>query len=1069
MTSTTERNVLDEDVDLNPQDLDVGRLASVAALALGLVHFWASWSGGFPLLQMRSVHIGGVLVVLWLVLLHQSKRRRNPLLIAATALVIGVSVYFMGLVFVSDDEILRRFAMAPDWQLALGLIVMLICLEASRRVMGVVLPAIVVGAALIVLFADKISLISDYVITVDGKDLVNTLTFSTNGLFGSITGASAGVIASFLILGSFLTASGGSQSFLNLARFLVGRFRGGPAKVSLLTSALFGTVSGSAVANVVVDGVFNIPLMKRSGYRPEFAAAVEANASTGGQIVPPVMGSAAFLMAEFLGIPYSDVLIAAIIPAALYYLALLITCHVEALKLGLPAIPKKQLPKANTLITREFVGSFAAPLTVLMIYLYVFDRSLMYASWAATMTVIIYMLTLMPVPFTVRVRKIIDAFRLSGIEIARIGAIVVAAQLMVTIMGISGMGPRIANELAGQNLPLAATLAILGITVILIGFPLPTAPAYILAASVANPLFTALNIDPLAGHMFLLYFAVYGNVTPPVMPSVYPAAAIARCDSMKAGWEASRLLAPAILVPFAFVLEPDILLTHGAALSIVLAVARMSVGILFVSCGLAFWALRPLPRWSGLLLAFAGVLVAWPGATTTATGAVLAAVALLPVLKGRRTSDVEANTTGAGVVTLPAAAAPLDGDDDAAIDGELVEVRGDGWTSLVKRASAVLGLREVGPSSTVVVGRIDAAEGLAAADGVRATGATLVLAPSASSDAVTADLVSRAPALALGPPDVTADWTAAGLTAATWVNLSDRIQSTAPWREEPADSSTTVVLLGAGPDDRSAVSRQETTAARRRRTEQMAGSFGFTGNDRLLLPAALDPVWVVAFAEAAHSAGAVVAIEPSATFDPQAWLDAVDRAKVSTAVLTTTMLGAVVEHARTTGATAPETLVAVIHGGDPCDVDVKRAGIALFGPILIEFFGTVDGAGTVIASEDWLDDVDAIGRSWSDDVEVFTVDGDGRRLPAGERGQIALAWNGDGITVSRRSASGDEQPVDVEHPYVTALTGTVDGDGLARVDERLAFEDRDAVLVGASPGRSALAASIDSIVHHGSS
>lgn len=1036
-TTTTERNVLDEDVDLDPHALDVGRLAGFAALALGLFHFWAGWSGGLPLLEMRATHLGGVLVVLWLVLLHQSKRRRNPLVIAATVLTIGVSVYFMALVFVSDDEILRRFTQAPDWQLLVGLIVLAICLEASRRVMGLVLPAMVLGSAAVVLLAEKSEWLSRWIIPVGGKDLVNTLAFSTNGLFGSITGTSAGVIASFLILGSFLTASGGSQSFLNLARFLVGRFRGGPAKVSLLTSALFGTVSGSAVANVVVDGVFNIPLMKRSGYRPEFAAAVEANASTGGQIVPPVMGSAAFIMAEFLGIGYSRVLIAAIIPAALYYLALLITCHVEALKLGLPAIPKKQLPKANTLITREFIGSFALPLTVLMVTLYVFDRSLLYASWTATVTVMAYMLTFMRLPLRQRVRKIIDAFRLSGIEIARIGAIVVAAQLMVTVMGVSGMGPRIANELAGADLPLAATLGILGVTVILIGFPLPTAPAYILAASVANPLFVSLDVDMLAGHMFLLYFAVYGNVTPPVMPSVYPAAAIARCDSMKAGWEATRLLTPAILVPFAFVLEPGILLSHGSFAGVALAVLRMAIGIGAVSCGLAFWLLRPLPRWSGILLAVSGVFIAWPSAFSTTFGAILAVGALLPVLLFYRSGASAADADAAGVMASGAEPSP--------------EVRGEEWNTLVSRSAAVFGLRELGPSSTIAIGALDSPAALAAVVASRhGGGATMLLSPAAA-DATAEMLGVHKPDLALAPADTVGVWTQAGVTAASWENFADRASSTAPVRTASAPSSTTIALLGRSADDPSALVRTETQAARRRRAEQMAGSFGFTSRDRVLLPSSLDGWWVVAFAEAALEAGAFVIIEPSTTFDPARWFECAQTAKASTVVLSTEMLREVVEHASNDGVTPPDTIVAVIHGGDPCDLTVKRAGIDVFGPILIEFTGGPDLAGTVLFCEDWLDDVEALGRPWSDDVRVFALDADGRRLPAGATGRIAVASAAEGTTVTRVLPSGEHVVLDEDHPYITGLTGSVDDDGNLRVPERRPFAGRDPVLAAARP------------------
>ena len=596
-----------------------------AAIALAVYHYWTSYRGSLPFIQHRSVHLGGVYIILLLSWLQPNSgaeinKRRVPLVVA---LIIASSAFFI-FSYTRDITFVRRQDPASLALVLWGIGVLLLGLELCRRVLGWMLSGIVLGLAAIVLLA-HIDFIpwSGWMASVTTSDMANTSLFTTQGIFGSITGVSAGVVASFLIFGGMLSASGGSDSLMDLARLLVGRFRGGPGKISVVTSAFFGTVSGSAVANVVVDGVFNIPLMKRTGFKPEFAAAVESTTSAGGQLVPPVMGAAAFIMAEFTNIPYRDIAIAAITPIVLYYLALFVSIHIQAVKEGLGGIPRAEIPPISRLWNSTFIGSFVLPMVVLLVFIYVFNRSLTFASWAATTTIIGFVLLRPGKTFADRLRIICEGARTAGIEIARIGAIVIAAQLLISVLGMSAIASRLANFLAMGSLPIGLGLVFLALVVVILGFGVPTAAAYVIAASFSTPIFGSLGIDPLPGHLFILYFTVYANVTPPVMPATYAASAIAKANAAQAGLIGMRLLLPALLVPFIFVTHPDLLLNQGSLGSGAILFVFVAVGLCITAMGLGGWFGRILERRERPVVAIIGVLIAWPNFILTLVGGIL--------------------------------------------------------------------------------------------------------------------------------------------------------------------------------------------------------------------------------------------------------------------------------------------------------------------------------------------------------------------------------------------------------------------------------------------------------------
>jgi TRAP transporter 4TM/12TM fusion protein len=420
-------------------------------------------------------------------------------------------------------------------------------------------------------------------------------------------------VVAFIFFGQALYAVGGDKFITDIALIIMGKYRGGPAKVSVVSSALFGTVSGSAVANVAVDGAITIPMMKRTGYPGHLAAAIEAVASNGGQITPPVMGAAAFLMAEFLNIPYGQIAMAAAVPAALYYLALFTQVDLEAAKHGLGGLPKDQIPKFRGVIRLGWV--FLFPLGFLV---YV----LMWENWeagkAGMATVLLtFIVGALQEETRPTFRKILSSIEETGRTLLDIVVITSLAGLVIGALQLSGLTFKLSLilvALSGGNV--LALLALTAIVCILLGMSMPTAVVYITLAVLVGPALAQLGIDPLAAHLFLFYFGMLSLITPPDCLATYTAAAIAGSDFWKTGWTGMRLGIAAYVVPFVFALHPALIL-KGALGEIILAVVASSIGTFLLAVGCAGYIFRPL-GWlkrgsfcaSGLLL----MLPTWQGA-----------------------------------------------------------------------------------------------------------------------------------------------------------------------------------------------------------------------------------------------------------------------------------------------------------------------------------------------------------------------------------------------------------------------------------------------------------------------
>ena len=516
----------------------------------------------------------------------------------------------------------RLAVLSPDRWIFGGLAIILL-LEATRRVAGGTLAWLALGVILYTKYAEFMPGIL-YSKSPSWARIVSYLYLDSNGMFGLPLDVAAGVVVAFILFGQALYAVGGDKFLTDLALIATGRFRGGPAKVSIVSSALFGTVSGSAVANVVVDGAITIPLMKSTGFPAHLAAAIEAVASNGGQITPPVMGAAAFLMAEFLNIPYGQIALAASIPAMLYYLALFTQIDLEAAKRGLLGLPKEQIPKFRNVIRLGWV--FLIPLAILV-------YTLMMENWEAGkagMVAVIGVLVVGALQKETRpsFKKIVAAFEETGKTLLDIVVITALAGVVIGALHLSGFTFKISLllvTLSGNNVYLLLLITALGC--LFLGLPLPTTVVYITLAVLAAPALIQLGIPPLAAHLFLFYFGMVSLITPPDCLPVYIAASIARANFWQTGWTAMRLGIAAYIVPFIFALHPPLIFI-GTAKEIVIAIVTASIGIVLLAAGCAGYLFRPLTWTKRGLLWLAALLLLLPSTSNLLLFADVAGFAL---------------------------------------------------------------------------------------------------------------------------------------------------------------------------------------------------------------------------------------------------------------------------------------------------------------------------------------------------------------------------------------------------------------------------------------------------------
>jgi TRAP transporter 4TM/12TM fusion protein len=505
-----------------------------------------------------------------------------------------------------------------------------IVIEGTRRVLGWALPLTALAFLVYTLFFTN----------VQTPVVMEQLYLSTEGIFGSTLGVSASYVMLFVLFGAFMEKSGTGQLFMDFALSLTGHTAGGPGKVSVISSSLFGTVSGSAVANVMVDGPMTIPLMKRSGFRPPFAAAVEATASTGGQIMPPVMGAAAFVMAEFLSVPYAQVALWAAVPAFLYYVAVFSAVHFEAKRHGLHGVPKSELPRLFTVLAQR--GHLFAPIMIILVGLIM--------GYSAPLCALVAALACLPVALMRRTtregitwRNVLDALEDGAKNTLPVAMACACAGIVIGCVTITGLGivfTQIVVGLAQDMLLLALILT--AIAGIVLGMGMPTTPAYIVMVALLVPALIKLGAPTPAAHMFAFYFAILSAITPPVALAVYAAATLAKADLWASGLAALRVGAAGFIVPFMFIYEPALMLVGGWAEWHVSALAALTAtaGCVCLAAGLHGYLVTAASMWQRAALVAAALLLIKPGLMTDLAGAALVAIVVIAQVATRRAGGV---------------------------------------------------------------------------------------------------------------------------------------------------------------------------------------------------------------------------------------------------------------------------------------------------------------------------------------------------------------------------------------------------------------------------------------------
>ncbi len=535
---------------------------------------------------------------------------------------------YMALRYPVLAELLAR---RPLDGLAAGLVVMLLIVEGLRRTAGLVLTGIIVGFIALALVGHLIpgTLAGR---PVDWDHLAYYLAWDPSAMLGTPMVVVTTIVTAYVFFGQVLLKSGGSAFFTEISMAVVGRFRGGQAKIAVIASGLFGSISGSAVSNVVTTGVITIPLMRGAGYRTVDAGAIEAVASTGGQLMPPIMGAAAFIMADFLQIPYANVVIAALIPALLYYAALFIVADLEAGKRGITRIPEADIPRAWPVLKSGWI--FPLPFAVLIGTLFFLNYS---PELAALVSAVVILATGALIGYRGKRlgwRDLLDALRGTGIAVLDIFMIGAAAGLVIGVLNISGLGFGLTLALVKLGGGNAFVLLVIAAAVcILLGMGMPTAGVYILLSTLVAPALVEVGFLPIAAHLFILYFGMMSMITPPVAIAAFAAASLSGADPMRTGFAAMRFGWLAYVIPFMFVFAPTLLM-EGPAFAVVLAAITATLGVWLVSVGVVGYLARPQTALERVLYVISGIALvtpadAFPGALATDVAGFVLGVALV--------------------------------------------------------------------------------------------------------------------------------------------------------------------------------------------------------------------------------------------------------------------------------------------------------------------------------------------------------------------------------------------------------------------------------------------------------
>lgn len=648
----TESDVaLDVDELLEEYDLEtsklrkptgtIAKIIAIIAIAFSAFQFFTAGFGTLLSVRQRSLHIIFAYVLGFLLYPATEKSDKSkPTVLDYILAVLTVIVF--GYLFMNVEEIANKAGNATTLDLILGVSAILITLEVTRRVVGAALPIV----AIVFLLYAKLGPYLPGILAHRGfsfERIISHMYLTLEGILGIPIGVSATFVFMFILFGSFLDKTGVGKFFIDLAFALTGHTKSGPAMTAVVASGLMGSVSGSSVANTVTTGAFTIPLMKKTGYEPYFAGAVEATASTGGQIMPPVMGAAAFIMAEFTGISYLNICIAAAIPALLYYFGVGVMVHLEASKLGLKGLPKEELPKVGKILKEE--GYLLLPLIAIIVLLVMQYTPTRAAFVAIVISVFMALIaSILKKDGSFKLTDILEALEAGGKGAVSVACACACAGIVVGVVTLTGLGLRVAEMIvtlaAGRLLP---TLLLTMIASIILGMGLPTTAKYIVLATMAVPALIKLDVNLMAAHLFILYFGVVADITPPVALAAYAGAGIAGANAMKTGFQAVKLASAAFIVPYLMCLNPSLILVDEIvettihflpiyrALPVIVSAL---IGMLCLAGGIEGYLLTNSKWYERAVLIIAAVLLLDPGFLTDAIG--LGALILVYLLQKSR-------------------------------------------------------------------------------------------------------------------------------------------------------------------------------------------------------------------------------------------------------------------------------------------------------------------------------------------------------------------------------------------------------------------------------------------------
>jgi TRAP transporter 4TM/12TM fusion protein len=638
VTLDIEEKIAEFDKSANTRSLR-GFLAlfiTLLAIAMSAFHLYTAGFGLLLTMKQRAMHLLFVFALGFLMYPATKKSRKDQIAILDWVFAI-LGVVVTSYILLNYETLVRRGGLPTQMDLLLGVVAIALVLEITRRSIGPELPIIAlifIGYAFAGPYLPGGLGHRGYSYT----RVIDQLYTTTEGIFGTPLGVSATFVFMFILFGSFLDITGVGQFFIDVAFSVAGHRKGGPAKAAVLASGFMGSISGSSIANTVTTGAFTIPLMKKIGYKPNFAGAVEAAASTGGQILPPVMGAAAFIMSEFTNIPYIQIVGSAVVPALLYYLGVMVMVHLQASKRGLQGIPREELPS----FTRTFAMGFHLTLPLIAVVLFLMRFSPLRAAFLSILVAL--GVSMLRKHTRIKFKNILSAMEDGAKKAVSVAAACACAGIIVGIVTLTGLGLTFANLIVslagGQLLP---TLLFTMVASIILGMGLPTTAKYIVLATMAAPALVQLGVPLIAAHLFILYFGVIADVTPPVALAAYAGAGIAGGDSFKTGVQALKLASAGFLIPFIFAMSPELLLIDVTLGQAIAAIISACVGVVAFASAVQDYFISKTKFWERALFLVGALMLINPDVTMDAIGLGIVAIPVITQILLNRNNRVVAS------------------------------------------------------------------------------------------------------------------------------------------------------------------------------------------------------------------------------------------------------------------------------------------------------------------------------------------------------------------------------------------------------------------------------------------